>query len=89
MVAILNSILDGSIAVQPIDLTWGVAVQLYHLVFTIKPPQLEVKTWRQFYAVLGTLTTGGPVQIPDPTKDRLKRPMERKNSPRGLYPELN
>ena len=59
MVAILNGILDGTTAVQPIQLTCGVAVQLYHLVFKVRPQELRVRTWPDFYAVLGTLSTGG------------------------------
>ena len=85
MVATLNGILDGSIVPAAMEWTKGVVLQLYHLIFIAKPPDLKVKSWADFYGVLGACAHGQAVPRPPPAVDRLRMLFVRKNSPHQCW----
>ena len=58
IVPTLNGILDGSIVVAPIELASGAALQLYYLVFHLRPTGLLATTYADFYVVLCSLARG-------------------------------
>ena len=84
MVNTLNAILDGATLSEPINLTTGLVLQLYHLIFNEKPTELKVKSWGAFYTVLAVLGRGRHLQDSADAK-RLTLALTRASRPFGLY----
>ena len=84
----LNGVLNGSIVPSPIKITNGMAIQLYILMFQLKPQSLEATTWRHYCSLLGTFAVGQPF-LPSPLEmKRLQMLLAREGSPVGLWPRF-
>ena len=48
LLTLYNGVLNGSNVPSPINITNGLAIQLYILMFQLKPQLLEATTWRHY-----------------------------------------